>query len=139
MSGSQKVLKVISIILIVLAAIALALGVFMVSGSLLPDLSGSLNVNGDVSEIADVMLVLGVATVFSAVVNIVIAVLGLRGAKNPSKIGPFFVLSIIGTVWYAIGMIGSLARGMIDINTAVNLVVVVVCLVLALNIKKQNA
>lgn len=44
------------------------------------------------------LTVMGIVALVSAVLDIVMGCLGIRGANNPSKITPFWVLSIIGLV-----------------------------------------
>ena len=63
--------------------------------------------------------------------------LGLRGAKNPRKVGPFFVLCIIGLVLGLVGLGMSLAQGTFDLWSLVSVVIVAVCLYLSAQVKKQ--
>ena len=136
MSGSQKALKVISIITIVYAVVLLVLGIFMAAGGSL--LSGeTIDVDGTAASASIVAAVLGVTLVVGGVVDLVIGLLGLRGAKNPRKVGPFFVLCIIGL---ALGLVGrgmAIAQGTFDPASLVNIVIIAVCLFLAMRVKQQ--
>ncbi|MEF9876542.1 MAG: hypothetical protein RR772_06505, partial [Gordonibacter sp.] len=67
----------------------------------------------------------------------IIGFLGLRGAKNPRKVGPFFVLCIIGLVLGLIGLGMSLAQGSFDPSSLVNVAIMAVCLYLASKVKQQ--
>ena len=70
-------------------------------------------------------------------------ILGLRGAKNPDKIMPFFVIAIIGAVFAVINVISTLMSGQIDGTTLVSNIVqvalMVACVVLANNVRKLRA
>ena len=71
---------------------------------------------------------LGGGTIVGGIVDLVIGLLGLRGAKNPRKVGPFFVLCIIGLVLGLVGLGMSLAQGTFDLWSLVSVVIVAVCL-----------
>ena len=136
MSGSQKALKVVSLLLIVYAVVMTAFGIFRVAGGSF--LAGeTIDVNGT-AEAANVMAAaLGGGTIVGGIVDLVIGLLGLRGAKNPRKVGPFFVLCIIGLVLGLVGLGMSLAQGTFDLWSLVSVVIVAVCLYLSAQVKKQ--
>ena len=136
MSGSQKALKVVSVLLIIYAVVMTAFGSFLVAGGSF--LAGeTIDVNGT-AEAANVMAAaLGGGTIVGGIVDLVIGLLGLRGAKNPRKVGPFFVLCIIGLVLGLVGLGMSLAQGTFDLWSLVSVVIVAVCLYLSAQVKKQ--
>ena len=136
MSGSQKALKVVSVLLIIYAVVMTAFGIFLVAdGSFLA--GETIDVNGT-AEAANVMAAaLGGGTIVGGIVDLVIGLLGLRGAKNPRKVGPFFVLCIIGLVLGLVGLGMSLAQGTFDLWSLVSVVIVAVCLYLSAQVKKQ--
>lgn len=136
MSGSQKALKVVSILLIIYAVVMAVFGIFMVAtGSLL---SGeTINVDGT-AQAANVMAAaLGGGMIVGGVIDLIIGLLGLRGAKNPRKVGPFFVLCIIGLVLGLVSLGMSIAQGSFNPWSLVSLVIIVVCLYLSSQVKKQ--
>ena len=136
MSGSQKALKVVSILLIIYAVVMALFGIFMVAtGSLL---SGeTINVDGT-AQAANVMAAaLGGGMIVGGVIDLIIGLLGLRGAKNPRKVGPFFVLCIIGLVLGLVSLGMSIAQGSFNPWSLVSLVIIVVCLYLSSQVKKQ--
>ena len=138
MSGSQKALKIISILLLVWAILLIGFGAFLAFGAQSGAVSGeTLSLDGSVVDASAVGMALGIGTVIGGAVNLVIALLGLRGSKNPRKIGAFFVLCIIGVVLGLIGTGMNIAQGTFQWNSLVSLALVVVCTVLANNIKKQ--
>ena len=136
MSCSQKALKVVSVLLIIYAVVMTAFVIFLVAGGSF--LAGeTIDVNGT-AEAANVMAAaLGGGTIVGGIVDLVIGLLGLRGAKNPRKVGPFFVLCIIGLVLGLVGLGMSLAQGTFDLWSLVSVVIVAVCLYLSAQVKKQ--
>lgn len=136
MSGSQRVLKIISILLIVWAVILIAFGAFLTFGSGFAT-GYVVDSQGASVDAATMSIALGVGTIIGGVVNLIIALLGLRGAKNPRKIGAFFVLCIIGVVLGLIGLGMGIAQGTFQWSSLISLALVIVCTVLAYSIKKQ--
>lgn len=138
MSGSQKALKVISILLLIWGILMLLLGVFLTAGSQVPGMSAeSMDVNGTTMNMATAAIGIGVGTIVAGVVYVVIALLGLRGAKNPRKIGAFFVMCIIGLIFGIAGLVLDIMNGALAWNDIVSVLIVVVCTCLAQSIKKQ--
>lgn len=138
MSGSQKALKVISIILVVWAIVVILLGAFMAAGSAVPGMSAqSIDMNGGTMDLASAALAFGVGTVVGGVVNLIIGFLGLRGAKNPHKIGLFFALCVIGLVLGVVSVVMSVMQGAFQWTSLVSLAIIAVCTFLAAKIRKQ--
>lgn len=136
MSGSQKALKVVSLLLIIYAVVMTAFGIFLVAGGTF--LAGeTIDVNGTAEAANAMAAALGGGTIVGGIVDLVIGLLGLRGAKNPRKVGPFFVLCIIGLVLGLVGLGMSLAQGTFDLWSLVSVVIVAVCLYLSAQVKKQ--
>lgn len=133
MSGSRKALKVISIIMIVFAALTMALGLLMSLGLglvAIPDASTA-------SAGALVGLV-GIGIIIGGAINLLIGILGVRGANNPAKIMPFFVLAIIGLVFGALGLIMNISQGTFEPSSLVSIALEIACVVLAFNVKKER-
>lgn len=138
MSGSQKALKVISILLLVWGILMLLLGVFLAAGSQVPGMSAeSMDVNGTTMNMATAAIGIGVGTIVAGVVYVVIALLGLRGAKNPRKAGAFFVLCIIGLVLSLISLGMGIAQGTFQWQSLIGVLIIAVCTYLASAVKKQ--
>ena len=86
-------------------------------------------------------LVLGVVLVGSGVVDLVVGALGLRGARDPRKVKPFFVLCVIGLAIEVAGDVWLAAQGMlssIGASGAVELLVIGACTWLAYDIMRQS-
>ena len=86
--------------LVVFAVISIVLGLAflaLIAAGLGTDAVNAMDPNDPdlVAGIA-VGLVLGVVLVGSGVVDLVVGALGLRGARDPRKVKPFFVLCVIG-------------------------------------------
>lgn len=138
MTGSQRTLKIVSIVLIIWAIVEVLLGVFLAAGSAVPGMSTeSIDVNGSMMAMSTAALGIGIGVIVAGVINLIIGLLGLRGAKNPAKIGVFFVLCIIGLVLSIIGIVMSVMQGSFQWSNLVSLLIVAVCTYLASQIKKQ--
>lgn len=110
MSGSQKAVKVISIISIVFGVIGLLLGIMMIAGAGL--LNGqTVAAEGEVFNASIAAIAFGILFFVSSVLSIVIGALGVRGANDPAKIGPFYVICWIDVVLEVIQFGGNLATG----------------------------
>ncbi|MCB7038285.1 hypothetical protein [Eggerthella sinensis] len=138
MSGSQKALKIISIIMIVWAIVVILLGAFMAAGSAVPGVSSETIDTGDgIMNMSTAALAFGIGTIVGGVINLIIGLLGLRGAKNPRKVGAFFVMCIIGLIFGIAGLVLDIMNGALAWSDIVSVLIVVVCTCLAQSIKKQ--
>ena len=143
MTGSQKALKVICIVLIVISILAILAGFVEFAGGMAIAGAGYAGAAADQEYYAlgaGLLFILAVISIISGVVDLIIGILGVRGANNPEKIGPFFVIAIIGLVLCALGVIFTLSSGVTDLsalsNSLVQLVLLICCVVLAKNIRK---
>ena len=115
----QRMLKVLSILTI-------AGGVLSILGALVLAAGGAAIVNGaanaELAELTaetgvDQLTITGIAVVTSVIaaiagaVDLVCGILGLRAAKDPSKIKPVWVLAIISLAFGVINAIGTLGTG----------------------------
>lgn len=140
MSGSQKALKVVSILMIVYAVLMILLGAFLCFGASIPGVAGqTIDVDGSLLDAATVSVVLGAGSIVSGIVYLIIGLFGKRGAKNPQKIGPFFALSVVGVVLSIASAVLGIVQGSFPLSQFVGLLFVILCAVLAFNIKKQRA
>ncbi|MEG0147403.1 MAG: hypothetical protein RR666_02965 [Raoultibacter sp.] len=82
---------------------------------------------------------MGMVLIVGALIDVVIGIMGRRGAKNPAKIKPFFVICVIGLVLYVMSIIGALTTGDVASlpNYLVSLVLVIACLFFADKVKKE--
>ncbi|WP_080797121.1 hypothetical protein [Arabiibacter massiliensis] len=142
-SSSQKALKVIAIIMIVFAALSIAAGLLAMAGG---GLAGYVGV--DSSDDGAVMLggfamLLGFVALLGGAIDLLIGIFGLRGANDPSKIGVFYVFAIIGLVLAVLDALGTFFGGNADgsdiFGAIVGIILPLVCVLLASNIKKENS
>ncbi|MEG0477121.1 MAG: hypothetical protein RR572_05585 [Raoultibacter sp.] len=134
MTGSQKALNILSIIILVFGILGVLLGIFFVAGATM--LQGS-KIEGVDAQVLSTMM--GMVLIVGALIDVVIGIMGRRGAKNPAKIKPFFVICVIGLVLYVMSIIGALTTGDVASlpNYLVSLVLVIACLFFADKVKKE--
>ncbi|MEF2655559.1 MAG: hypothetical protein U0M72_03875 [Eggerthellaceae bacterium] len=148
-SGSQKALKVLSIILIVLSVISIVGMLFVLAGGGLlftAITDGTADVPAsDLNTLATAttfIVALSVVALLSAIFDLIVGILGVRGANNPQKIRPFIVMCIICIVLDVISLAFSFAAEPMDPSAiaggVLGLAIPIICLVLANNIKKQS-
>ncbi|MEG0070959.1 MAG: hypothetical protein RR723_03505 [Raoultibacter sp.] len=134
MTGSRKVLNILSILLMVIGVLGILLGIFLVAGGSL--LGGTVieGVNGQALS-----TVVGGIAIVTSIVDIVIGYMGRRGAQDPTKIKPFFIICIIGVVLYVMSIIGAITTN--DMSSLpdylISLVFIIVCLYFANKVKQE--
>ena len=133
-TGSQTALKVLSIIGIVAGAIIAVLGIMFAVGANGIAMSQAGSSGAGVAVLGTFG---GAVLVVCGAIDIVIGAFGVRGANDPSKIGVFWVLCIIGIVFNAIGLILKATGSGISASSLIGILFVVVLFILANNIKKQ--
>lgn len=139
MNGSRTALKIITAIMIIFALLEIVVGAILLLGAKLPEFATTLIfINGQVMTEATASLGLGIGFVAIGIVHFIIGMLGWRGAKRPSKIGPFFWLSVIGAVLSVVGLVMAIAQGSVSTVTIVSTVVVVICAILANSIRNGS-
>lgn len=146
-SGSQKVLLVISILNIIGAAFGILGAIAMISGGALlgavdpTRAAGALAESGlTQSEASALASVGGILVLITAVIELVLGILGVRAANDNQKIKPVWVIAIVELVICIIGVISILVRGNFNANAAstiVSLIFAIFTMWIANNIKKQ--
>ena len=142
MTKSQKIIKVISLILIVFSILAIIAGLVTLLGGVAvigEGASASAASQTLYATSAGLLFVLGIGSLISGIIDLIIGILGLRGAKDPSKIGPFFVISIIGLILSAISFIGTVMSGgdvSAIVSGLVSLALLIGCVYFANDIRK---
>ncbi len=146
-SGSQKVLLVLSILNIILAA-------FVILASLLTIAGGALVGAVPAEEVADSLAETGLtqgqaSAAFSAIglvilipgaLMLLIGILGVRAANNNQKIMPVWVLSVISLVMWVISIVIAVMNGTVGTDIAPNLVSIAIAVLtfwIANNIKRE--
>lgn len=146
MTGSQKAIKIVSVIVIVISILSILAGLASCVGGF-AGVAASEGASQSDQEMlalgAGLLFVLGGTAIIGGLVDLVVGLLGLRGAKNPDKIMPFFVIAIIGLVFAILNLIGCFTYGQLDVSTIVStvvqLVLMALCVYLANNVRKLRA
>ncbi|MEG1512083.1 MAG: hypothetical protein RR362_00005, partial [Raoultibacter sp.] len=131
----QKAIKIISIIMV---AIGFIVGIMSLANIFTG--GAGLAFTSETATSAEV-LGTGIGLLLVALVNILIGFCGLRGAKNASKIKPFYFFSIVGLLLSAAGIISGLTQGQgITAITShiVSLLLIIICVLLANNVRHQG-
>lgn len=127
--------------MIIASILGIASGALMLAGSSLPELAEtSVATEEGVINASNAVLALGIVSIGTSIVYLIIGILGWRGAKHPSKIGPFFWLSIIGAVLGVLGLVMNLFDGTsIAAASVIQVILVLVCVYLAYTIRKGRS
>ncbi len=83
-------------------------------------------------------VVLGAGTAISGVLNMIVAALGLRGARDPKKITLFFWIVLIDAVMSSWQFAGNWSLGQIHPAAVVSLIAVLVLAACAWNVRGQT-
>jgi hypothetical protein len=147
-SSSQKALKVISIINLVMGALIALLAILsFIGGSVLGSMTVSQIVNQGLYAKAQqvgtaTFNMLGLILLIGGVISIIEGILGVRAANDPDKIMPVWILSIMSLTLSAATLIMSLFHmgGMtFDISQIVQLILDFLVFWIANNIRNQAA
>lgn len=146
MTGSQKAIKVVSIIVIIVSILSILAGLASCVGGF-AGVAASEGASQSDQEMlalgAGLLFVLGGTAIVSGVIDLIVGLLGLRGAKNPDKIMPFFVIAIIGVVFAVLNLAGCFTSGQLDgtsiVSAIVQLALMALCVYLANNVRKLRA
>lgn len=141
MSGARKALKVMSILTIVMAIIQIVTAALIVFGSSFMVGMQEAELNGSTVDVGVALMGVGVMALVSSVVSLIVGILGVRGANDPSKIGPYKVIAIIGLALCVIQAAASLFTDQIasfGISGVLSLVFMAVLVFLAFKIEKED-
>ena len=110
-SGSQKVLKVLSILGIIFGVITLLFaGLAFWGSSAMVVETEAISDAASNAELAGMTLVLAIASLVEGLLYILQGVLGLRAAKDNQKIMPVWILAVIGLVFGVLGVIAAITN-----------------------------
>lgn len=147
MSSHQKALKIVSIVLIAIGVLGFIGGVFFIAmGSSNASIMKEVVTEQDGVAITYSMgsYVIGALLAISGIIEFVVGIFGLRGAKDPAKVGAFYILAIIGVIYEVISFAFSCytyANGGLDTSTllirAASVIFMGVCFWLAAKVKRE--
>ena len=137
MSGSQKYIKIISILNIIGGAFYVLIGILgflgkgFVSNEALIEQAGDSAAPAAVNTFLIVMIVIGLF-------SLCIGILGVRAANDPSKIGPVFILGVISLIISVVNVFVGIFGGNFSVYSLVECVPPALMTWCANNVKKQT-
>lgn len=147
LDNAKQTLKILGILTIVLGILGIIGAVAIGAGGGL--IANNLATSGTAATDADTaflviggMSVLAIMTLVSAIVDLLLGIFSVRASNDFSKIGPAWVLAVIGLVLAVIGTIMNLVAGGVNYTNIASGVVSIVlsaCIFWAANTIKQNA
>lgn len=135
MSNSQKYINVISILNIIGGAFGLIAGILAAVGG---GIAGDALAQTEGAPTAATVIGFAIALMIAGGLSLLTGILGVRAAKDASKIGPVFVLAALSFGVTVIGIIASLVGGSFSLSSLTELVPTGLMLWCANNVKKQN-
>ena len=141
MSGARKALKIMSILTIVMAIIQIITAGLIVFGSSFMVGMQEAELDGTTVDVGVALMGVGIMALVSSVVSLTVGILGVRGANDPTKIGPYKIIAIIGLVLCILQAAMFLFTGQIasyGISGVLSLVFVAVLVFLAFKIEKEG-
>ena len=139
MSGSQKFINVISILNIVFGAIGVILSILGIIGIGSVDYAAALAQSGvDVQRGLSMSYAGMVVLMISSLFELILGILGVRAARDAMKIGPVFVVAVIDMVLTLAGIILSVIAGNFQWSRIFSLVLPLLVLYAANNIRNQK-
>lgn len=140
MTTWQIWLRRLCLILIVWAALEVLLGILLVvfSSYVPADLLKGIEGLGADVDAQFFAKFLGVSALVGAVINVAVALLGVRGAKNPPKITLFFWIALVDAVVTAWALAGSLSQGALNPSSLVSGLFIIALAVCAWQVRKQT-
>ena len=140
LAKSQKIVKIVGILDIIAAVLCLigAIGMFGLTGAAAMNAP---NIDLDPQSlgigIASFVLV-GIFMLIGGVVDLLEGIFAIRASNDAKKVGPLWVLAIIGLILSLISLITSITQGQQVGSNVLSLVINVVMFYLANNIKKLS-
>lgn len=120
-SGSQKVLKVISVIGIILGIISLIMALLLIVGGGLYAGSGEVVEGMTAAEAGSASIFGGLLMLLDGAVYLVEGILGLRAAKDNQKIMPVWYLATLGLALAVFSLVMGFFNGMDSSQVASNI------------------
>ena len=144
MSGSQKVIKFVSVLTIILAIITIVGGIALggLGGLAIGGAAADPTLDEDIAYGGVYFMAAAVILIVGAIIDIIVGILGLRGAKDPNKIGAFRVFVVIGLIFAILDLVATFLLGTPDATTiagdVIRLVLIVILLICANNVAKMR-
>ena len=136
MSGSQKYIKIISILNIIGGAFYVLIGILGFLGKGLVGNEALVEQAGDASAPAatNIFLIIMIAI---GLFSLIVGILGVRAGNDPSKIGPVFTLGVISLIISVVNLFVGIFGGNFSIYSLIECVPPALMTWCANNVKKQ--
>lgn len=138
MSGARKALRIISIVLIVLAAVYCVAGVIAVVGA--QQLAGTqVSVEGTTVDMALFASFAGWTSIISGVLTAITGFLGLHAART-RKVLAFLIFAGLGVLLNGVGVVANIVTGTPGNNTPADIVLFVLAVaafILGIKVRKE--
>lgn len=132
MEKSSKLLKVVSILMIIFGSIALLLGIFALIGAMAL-MGGALGLGTEFAEaVAELILVAAVLTLVGAVIQFVAGIVGVKNHNKPDKAKVCIIFGILVALVQLISIVLDVAGGGFTATTGISIVIGLVIPVLYL-------
>lgn len=128
MSKYQKIIKwlsvveiIVSVLLIIASLMSCGLGSLAIAGAGASGSSGAMSDGASLAALGGVVaLGVGAAGFASSLLGLIVGILGVRGAKDPNKIMPFFVFAIIGLIFQIYNAVVTFMSPTLDASSAIS-------------------
>ena len=137
MSGSQKYIKIVSILNIIGGAFYVLIGILGFLGMGLVGNEALIEQAGGDSSAPMAANVFLIVMIVIGLFSLVVGILGVRAANDPSKIGPVFTLAVVSLIISVVNLFVGIFGGNFSIYSLVECVPPALMTWCANNVKKQ--
>lgn len=134
MSISRKIIKVFSILSVLFGVVVCVFAVLVALGVFNKELISS---GISAADITTDDRAAGIMAGIQGLIQIIMGWCGIRGANRPSKIGPFFILTVLAIIFYAIILGLAFTSGGPITTVAIRVAWHVFMLIMAFNVRKE--
>lgn len=136
MSNSQKYINIVSILNIIAGVIFIVLGIVAFAGKGAVGNAALVEQAGTADAPAAVNAFI-IGMIASGALSLITGILGVRAAKDATKVTPVFVLSAISLAIVVVGLIGSIISGSFSASGLLELIAPGLMFWCANNVRKQ--
>ena len=138
MSGSQKYIKIVSILNIIGGAFYVLIGILGFLGKGLVGNEALIEQAGGDSSAPMAANVFLIVMIVIGLFSLVVGILGVRAANDPSKIGPVFTLAVVSLIISVVNLFVGIFGGNFSVYSLIECVPPALMTWCANNVKKQE-
>ena len=138
MSGSQKYIKIVSILNIIGGAFYVLIGILGFLGKALVGNEALIEQAGGDSSAPMAANVFLIVMIVIGLFSLVVGILGVRAANDPSKIGPVFTLAVVSLIISVVNLFVGIFGGNFSVYSLIECVPPALMTWCANNVKKQE-